>query len=190
MSVNRDPSPERPPIDDLFRSLAAALVAWATIRIPAEWRAHVGPEDLAQEVWLRAVRIYPTSFDPERSSPRAWLFAVAKRVLLEVGRSAAQIRERGADGSTTRLMSLAEVPASITSITTRVGRDDAFQRFLAETARLAEDDRQLMLYCGMEDLPLREAAERLGIAQEACGKRWQRLRARIAQWPVASSMIA
>lgn len=148
------------------------------------------PEDVAQEVWLRAVRIYETAFDPARSSARAWLFAIAKNILLEVQRAASRSRERPADGSTTRLLALEQVPASITTITARVSRDEGVRQFLARVEGLLDDDRKLLLYCGMEDLTLREAAERLGIDHEVASKRWQRLRARIAQWRISRDLVA
>lgn len=189
-----DPAPipgPAPSLEEVFRELAPALVAWAAIRIPDQARRHVAPEDVAQEVWLRATRIYSTSFDPRRSSPRAWMFAVAKNVLLEVQRAAARLRpEQGADGRTTRCLSLAEVPASITSLTTRLARDDAVHQFLERVGALADEDRRLLVHCGMEELPLREAAERLGITSEAATKRWQRLRAHVAEWRVSANLLA
>jgi RNA polymerase sigma factor (sigma-70 family) len=177
-------------LEELFHRLAPALIAWASLRIPQQIRTLVSPEDLAQEVWLRAARIYSTSFDPVSSSPRAWLFAVAKNVLLEAKRSALRLRERSADGSTSRLLALEEVPASISSFTKRLAREDSIQKFLARVAEMSEDERSLLLYCAMEGLSLREAAERLGIDLEAATKRWQRLRARIAEWPSSREFLA
>lgn len=177
-------------LEQLFHRLAPALIAWASLRIPQQLHAHVSPEDLAQEVWLRAVRIHARSFDSTSSSDRAWLFAVAKNVLLEAKRSALRLRERSVDGSTTRLIALEAVPASISSITKRLSRDDGIRKFLVRVGEMEEDDRSLLLYCAMEELPLREAAERLGIDLEAATKRWQRLRARIAEWPASKELLA
>jgi len=165
-------------------------MAWAGLRIPGKARRRVSAEDLAQEVWLRAVRIYEQSFDPSRSSPRAWLFAVAKNILLELQRVTMRDREHPAEGRTSRYQHLAEVPADVTSTTSRVSRDEGVRNFVARVEAMAEDDRKLLLYCGMEGLTLREAAERLGIEHEAAGKRWQRLRTVLLQWPACRNLMA
>lgn len=186
-----EPRPSVPTLDDAFRELAPSLVAWAAIRLPVEARNHVAAEDVAQEVWLRAVRIYATSFDPARSSVRAWLFAVAKNVLLEIRRTVSRFaREHGADGRTSRCLALAEVPATITSLTTRLARDDAVRQVVERMGSLANDDRLLLVHCGMEGLPLRDAATQLGISADAASKRWQRLRADVAEWRVSANLLA
>jgi RNA polymerase sigma factor (sigma-70 family) len=184
-----EPGPASTPIDELFASVAPALIAWAALRIPPELRATVSAEDVAQEVWLRAIRIHATSFDASRTSPRGWLFAVAKNVLLETMRAANHPRERGIDGRTSRWRALGEVPASITSITSRASRDEAVLDFVARIEQLDEADRMLAVHCGLEDMPIREAAQRLGIGHEAAGKRWQRLRQRMAEWPASRRLI-
>ncbi len=182
--------PRAPALEELFRSIAPSLVAWASIRIPEHLRSQVTPEDLAQEVWLRAVRIYATSFDPARSSARSWLFGLAKNILLEAQRAALRHRERPAEGRTSKLMALEQVPESITSFTARIGRDEGVRQFLVYVDGMSEDDRKLLLYCGMEDLPLREAAERLGVDLEVASKRWQRLRTRLAELRVSRDLLA
>ncbi len=44
-------------------------------------------QDVVQETLLRAWR-NPQAFEPERGSPRAWLYAVAKRIVIDDYRSA------------------------------------------------------------------------------------------------------
>jgi len=73
------------------------------------------------------------------------------------------------------------MPESVTSISSRLGRDEAVQRFLAYVEELDPEERRLLLYCGLEGYSSREAAERLGILPDTALKRWQSLRARLRE---------
>jgi DNA-directed RNA polymerase specialized sigma24 family protein len=44
---------------------------------------------------------------------------------------------------------------------------------------LPEEDRKLVLLCGLEGLPHKEVAARMELGVEAVTKRWQRLRAKL-----------
>lgn len=187
-----DPGPDEAPtgdapvdVDQLYRDHARALFAWATLRLGPELRRAVSPADLAQEVWLRVTRIAHTR-NPSHSSPRAWLFAVAKLVLYEVQRDVRRRRsELPASGSTSRLLALDAVPPEVTSLTQRLARDDAVRTFLARAAELDDIDKKLLIHLGLEAMPQTEAAARLEMGYEALAKRWQRLRARVREWPIA-----
>ena len=72
----------------------------------------------------------------------------------------------------------------------RVSRDEELARFREAVAALPEDERKLVLHCGLEGLPLREVGERLGISEEAAGKRWQRLRARLRTSELPAHLLA
>jgi predicted nucleotidyltransferase len=71
----------------LYPPLAPALHAWACLRLRPEDRPRLAPEDLTQEVWLRAFTVFG-AFDPARMMFRAWLSAGAKNVLLEARKRA------------------------------------------------------------------------------------------------------
>jgi RNA polymerase sigma-70 factor (ECF subfamily) len=170
----------------LYPPLAPALHAWASLRLRPEDRPGLLPEDLTQDVWLRAVEAY-RSFDPARTTFRAWLFAVAKNVLLEARKRVR--RAVAAPGGTGGLAALHQVPAEITSVTRRVARDEEVQRFVARVHELDEVDRQTVLHCGLEQMNLAEAAARLGESYDATAKRWQRLRERIRGWGAPLGLV-
>jgi RNA polymerase sigma factor (sigma-70 family) len=174
-------------IASLHAEHAPAIYAWACLRVRRRLRAFASPEDLAQEIWVRAVRA-ATARDPA-APPRAWLFTIAKNVLYEVQRAANRDRSNGAGGSTTRLLALDRVPADVTSLTQRLARDDALREFLARAESLDDDDRMLLIHVGLEAMPHDEAAARLGIGVDAAQKRWQRLRDRVRDWPSAAQLL-
>jgi len=185
------PTPERPPLARLCNDLGPALYAWTCLRLPARLRGRVAVEDVVQEIWLRVVGIYEQSFQSGSGSPRAFVFAVAKLVLLEVERHAyAREQKAATPGGTTWQKAIGQLPNEVTSLTQRLSRDERVKRFLAQVELLDEDDRRLLLFCGMEDMSQREAAERLGLSTDAAAKRWQRLAERLRSWESARDLLA
>jgi len=176
-----DANPPNADIDTLHREYATAVYAWACLRVGQRLRAWITPEDLAQEVWVRAMKAAP-SRDPN-VAPRAWLFTIGKHVLYEVHRAVQRDRSEGAGGSTSRVLALDGVPADVTSLTQRLARDDAVRGFLARAEALDAGDRMLLIHVGLEGMPQPEAAARLGLSIDAAHKRWQRLRERLRSWP-------
>jgi RNA polymerase sigma-70 factor (ECF subfamily) len=173
---------------ELYERIAPALFAWASLRIRPAVRAQVDPQDVVQEVWVRAWRAFP-KFDPDRQAFRAWIFRIGKNVMLEAFRKV-QRAPPGAPGPTTRLLAMHDVPDSATNISRRLARDEGIQRVLDWVERLDEDERKLFVHCGLEGLTYEEVSERMQVHHETIAKRWQNLRARIGQFGVPKDMIA
>lgn len=177
----------------LYEHIAPAVHTWAALRLRPDQAAMLDPGDLVQEVWLRAWRKID-DFDHERVPFRFWVFRIAKNVLLEASRQArrpdqlGRVRASGEDGG--EADPLARVADSITAVSRRVSRNEELGRFREAVAALPEDERKLVLHCGLEGLPLREVGERLGISEEAAGKRWQRLRARLRTTELPEHLLA
>jgi RNA polymerase sigma factor (sigma-70 family) len=188
--VAGEPGAARRTLDQLYPPLAPAVQAWAHLRLGPRLRQELSPEDLAQEIWLRALEALP-GWSPERCSFRAWLFAVGKRVLLELQRRVLRhAPEQAAAGSTTRLRALDEVPLEVTSLTRRVARDEQLRQFVARLDQLDEVERMTIVHCGFEELSLGDAAQRLGESYDATAKRWQRLRERLRSWSLPPELVA
>jgi RNA polymerase sigma-70 factor (ECF subfamily) len=180
---------DRQRFDGLYERLSPALYAWAYLRIQPAMRGTVDPEDLIQEVWFRAVRRLDTH-DPQRSSFRAWIFTIARNVLLESFRRARRSPAWDAPGgSTTRLLALGNVPDEVTQMTHRVARNEELRRFLDDTGVLSPEDRAILAHCGLEGRTCAEVATRLELTEAAVIKRWQRLRARLRQQRWARELI-
>jgi RNA polymerase sigma-70 factor (ECF subfamily) len=147
------------------------------MRIRPSLRGQVDPGDVVQEVFLRALKGF-ANFDPEGPSIRAWLFRIAKNVLLEAGRAGQKHRVAGA-GSNTRFLQLKGVPDSITAISVRLARDENMAAFNKAIEALKDEERALVIHCGLEGMLHAEVAERLGLNSETVTKRWQRLRKKL-----------
>lgn len=179
---------DRAALAAIYATVAQSIFAWARVRVRDRFRGHIDPADLTQDIWLRAMDAIAT-FDPQRSSFRAWLFRVAKNVLLEQQRTALR-RMPGPAASTSNVERLQQVPDGITSITRRVARDESVQLFLQHIGELGETDRRLVLHCGLEEMSLRETAAMLAIDYDAVAKRWQRLRERLRSWQLPTALLA
>jgi len=166
----------------LYEHIAPSVHTWATLRIRPRERAVIEPGDLVQEVWLRAWRRIE-DLDPDVVPFRYWVFRIAKNVLLEAGRQARKPDRRAIGGDDEGPGPLGDVADSITAVSRRLVRDENLARFRDVVEGLDADDRALVVHCGLEGLPLKDAGARLGISEEAAGKRWQRLRARLRDHP-------
>lgn len=160
-----------------FADVATTLHAWAHLRIRGELRTRLEPDDLVQEIAVRACR-QAADYDPARGTFRQWLFGFANRVWLEV------LRELGRDpmgarlrqGGDSQLPGLAD---SVTAISQRAARDELHRAALARLHELPDDDRRLLAAVGIEGMSHAEAATLFGIGEDTCRKRWQRLRERL-----------
>jgi RNA polymerase sigma factor (sigma-70 family) len=173
---------------DLYGHIAPALHTWAELRIRPEQRALIEPGDLVQEVWFRAWRQL-AAFDPRATPFRFWIFRIAKNVLLEASRTS-QRADRAGGHPSERARALDAIADSITGVSLRLARNESLALFRATVAALEPDDQKLVLHCGLEGLPYKEVAPRLGLSVDAVAKRWQRLRARLAESELPEHLLA
>jgi RNA polymerase sigma-70 factor (ECF subfamily) len=160
----------------LYEHIAPSLHTWAWLRLRPEQRAHMDPADLVQEVWFRAWRQIG-EFEGDGSYFRFWIFRIAKNVLLE-GLRRGQ-RSQAVGGPSTRVQHLAGVADQATAVSQAVARDESLALFRERVDGLPEEDRRLVLHCGLEGLSYAQVAQRMELSEAAVAKRWQRLRARL-----------
>lgn len=173
----------------LYERVAPTLYAWAHLRISGALRRGLDPEELMQEVWLRALR-NARSFGETGSSFRGWILGIARNVLLEALRRLHPAANPSADDSFTgKLFALDQCPDSITTITTRLSRDEGLRRFLDYVEGMEQEDRRILVHCGLEELTCAETATRLGLTLDATTKRWQRLRERLRDSGVGRQLL-
>ncbi len=159
------------------------LVAWVRLRVAGLPHGRIDVEDIVQETWARALETFARM--PDGAGFRYWVLGIAQNVLLEALRRDARGRNQRGVGNA---FELDQCPDSVTSISRAAARDDGFARLLSVILELPADERQLVLLHGLEERPLAEAAKQLGITEEAAGKRWQRLRARLREQPAFVSV--
>ena len=174
------------PFTSLFEPGAPALPTWIRLRLVGN---PVEAEDVLQEIWLRGSKEFPR-YDPERGSFRTWIFQVAKFAVLDTLRDRTSPRplsglRAGANASSL----LGRLPDEVTTLTSRLARDESHEKLLAELGELEHEERELVVICGLEGRASTDAAHLLGISPETSRKRWQRLRQRLAQNPRILALI-
>jgi RNA polymerase sigma factor (sigma-70 family) len=161
----------------LHERAARQLFAWAALHVAPPLRARLPLEDFVQEVWARAFAAF-RGYDAAKGSFRGWLLGIAYNVLREQLRGLQRRRPAalvplGSDDT-------GEVPRDpATSIVSRAARGERIASMLAAVDALADDERRLVAWRGLEGLPYDEIGRRLGLSAIAVESRWRRLAARL-----------
>ena len=136
--------------EDMYRAAAPAVFAWISLHLHGPLQAELDPEDVLQEV---AVRAYANrdKYDASRGEFRGWLFGIARNVLLKVLERVGPASHHGRDWLSTG--DFASLPEEATSVTRRAARSDGVHALLAKINGLDEDERQLVIHRGLEGLP-------------------------------------
>lgn len=112
----------------------------------------VSAQDIVQETLLRAWR-HPESLDPARGSTRAWLFTVARRLVIDDWRSARNRRE--------------SVHADVPDLAVVDESEQVLQQWVVAQAltRLSAEHRAVLRECYFAGRSVADAARTLGIPE-------------------------
>jgi RNA polymerase sigma-70 factor (ECF subfamily) len=136
---------------EVYLAHAPALLAYARSLTGGD-RSRA--EDIVQETFIRACR-HPEALDPERGSPRPWLFTVARHVAVDSHRARAA-----------RPVEVGDAPLALVAVP-----DDDIDRALdtwlvAEAlASLTEKHREVLLLTFYRQRSVAEAAAALGVPE-------------------------
>ena len=159
-----EPRPGAGSLNDLLGPRRAALLAFIERRLGPALRARVEPQDIAQEVAVKALREPP----PDGADPFGWLCRLAEQCIIDGHRhfSAAKRaadRERPgnapADGGGADLVAM--LAASMTTPSQAVVRNERHRRLDEALAALPDEQREVLRLRYGEGLATREIAGRL-----------------------------
>lgn len=146
-------SPEMPGVaaelESLYQEHGRALLLWARRAVGDHQQA----EDLVQETFARAWA-KADRFDPERGSPRAWLFGIARNLLIDGWRAA------GVRPTTVELEPTID-PTSSTDVDRALEAWDVAEGL----RRLAPHHREAIVACYYHGHSIAEVAARLGVPE-------------------------
>lgn len=169
--------PDPAAFDAGLAELTPRLYAWVHLRLPGR---NQDAEDVVQEALCRALARRDQFHG---GSLAAWVFQITNNVLLEAlrrSRRGPRLLTPAADASRGPFSEFADRATTLTRAVAR--RDDV--RALLELARTFEEvDQRILLLCGLQGWTARQAADALGMGNEAVQKRWYRLRQRIQGVP-------
>jgi RNA polymerase sigma-70 factor (ECF subfamily) len=162
--------------------LTPLLLAQARYRLSRHLQGRVDPEDLVQDVWLRALPRLPDL----RARNGAWspvLIRFLSTTLLNRYRSLLQKHVLGkpspaplvnqADGSA-EVDPLAAVPDSSLGVVTRVVRNELRSDVAASIEALGSPDREIVILRGIEQASTQEVAVMLGSSANLVAVRYHR----------------
>lgn len=168
--------------DQLFQAAESRLVSWCHLRVPPVLRARLDPEDIVQECWIRAKRTFD-QYDAGRASFSTWLIGIARRVTSESMRKVEVARVRAEPFDSTQDGGRVRGGFSSRSLRGRLAQQEAFVRLLESLQSLPAEEQELIARLGIEKATCAEVATSWGSTEDAISKRWQRLRARLAETP-------
>ncbi|MCA8972015.1 MAG: sigma-70 family RNA polymerase sigma factor [Planctomycetes bacterium] len=156
-----------------YREAAPAIELWARLHLRPPLTESMPVEDFLQETWARAFGA-ADRFDARRGTFRSWVLGIAYNVLRE------QLRKLNMKGGARPSITLDDASMSdfidpATTLRTRIAIRERGTIVQATIEALDEQDRRLVAWRGLEELPYAEIAARLGISQGAAESRWRRL---------------
>lgn len=170
---------------ELYARVSPALRVWAELRMPKWILRRVSPEDLVQEVWVRALVRF-VDFDPERAPFRPWILGFGRMVLTELLRQ--NVTEDAANDPSP-LSNLDHLPDAMTTLVRRVARRGTGEAVVRQIRELDEEERRLLLLRAFDGGSHESIAREFGISPAAARKKWQRLRERLEALGVAEHLI-
>ena len=184
--------PEPLPISDLaalanlleqHRTRLLNMLRW---RLPDALAARLDPEDLIADVFAAAQPKWAAFQSQTEMTVWAWLYGIARDCL-----SAAWIRETRGKRDAQQEVPLPErsamqleagLVASITSPSSAAARDEIAERVRQALALVGPDDREILTMRHYDQLSFKEAAQVLGITQNAANVRYVRALERLKKY--------
>lgn len=170
----------------LVERFSPLLLAQARLRLPAELRRFVEPEDLVQEAWAVALpRLQDLPPRDGRYTPVVLRF-LCTTILYRVSNLMQRRLERtlrepdGTDAAGARAR-LSQLPGSGSMALERAMRGEACRVILDAIAALDETDRKIVVMRGIEDAPAAEVAAILGMKANTVTVRYRRLLERLRE---------
>lgn len=171
---------------ELYARVVPALHAWARLRIPVSLERVVSPEDVVQEVWVRAMHKFG-DYDASRGRFRQWIFGFAQRVLLEAIKHGLRVKDPSDPNRSA--FDLAKVPAEATTISRATARDEALATWIDDLRHLDPEERDLIRMRGLEGMSHEAVGRELGITAATARKKWQRVRRLLEERGVPDGVV-
>jgi RNA polymerase sigma-70 factor, ECF subfamily len=157
---------QREAVEALYARAAPRILSYVRMRMGPSLRARLDSGDILQATLLKSFQRFDEFRGPGAPALMAWLARIAEREILD----RADYHQRA------RRSSLREEPLSgddvlaarVTSVLSRLIRDERAERLEAAMDGLSDDHREIVLLRKFQELPFRDIAARLGKSEDAC----------------------
>ena len=166
------------PVFEIHRPRLRRMVE---VRLDPRLAGRLDPDDVLQEVYLAAAQRMGT-WSPERGSALLWLRMIAQQVLVDLFRHHVGAARRAAGREVVPAQSGAwsgMFVASMTSPSQAAARADLVEKVEAALEQMDAIDREVLVLRHFEELSNKEAAEVLGIQENAASNRYVRALTRL-----------
>ena len=146
--------PPRPEFEDLYREFLPRIYGYAL----AQLRNAAEAEDVTAQVFVNAFRAYDR-FEPTAATPAAWLFRIARNVILDLHRRAG-VRDR-VEQEVGRSLGAGPDPSEVAE--DRI----LFAELLVAVRRLPDRQREVVALRHRSDLSFLEIGELMDCSEDA-----------------------
>jgi RNA polymerase sigma-70 factor (ECF subfamily) len=153
-------------VEALYGRVTPRVLAYVRMRMGQSLRARMDSRDILQATLLKSFERLPEFRGANASSLMAWLARIAEREILD--RADFHQRARRSPQRETPLSGQDVLAARVTSVLSRMIRDERTERLEAAMEGLSDAHREIILLRKFQDLPFREIAARLDKSEDAC----------------------
>jgi RNA polymerase sigma-70 factor (ECF subfamily) len=153
-------------VDALYARVAPRVLAYVRMRMGPSLRARMDSRDILQATLLKSFEHFGEFQGAGRPALMAWLARIAEREILD--RADYHQRARRSAERETPLDGEDALAARVTSVLSRMIRDERAEKLAEAMAGLSDAHREIILLRKFQELPFREIAARLDKSEDAC----------------------
>ena len=153
-------------VEALYGRVTPRVLAYVRMRMGQSLRSRMDSRDILQATLLKSFERLSEFRGTTAPSLVAWLARIADREILD--RADFHQRARRSPVRETPLSGQDVLEARVTSVLSRMIRDERIERLEAAMEGLSDPHREIILLRKFQDLPFREIAARLGKSEDAC----------------------
>jgi len=153
-------------VEALYGRVTPRVLAYVRMRMGQSLRARMDSRDILQATLLKSFERLSEFRGTNAASLMAWLSRIAEREILD--RADFHQRARRSPSREAPLSGQDVLEARVTSVLSRMIRDERVERLEAAMEGLSDAHREIILLRKFQDLPFREIAARLGKSEDAC----------------------
>jgi len=153
-------------VDALYARVAPRVLAYVRMRMGPSLRARMDSRDILQATLLKSFEHFGEFQGAGKPALMAWLARIAEREILD--RADYHQRARRSAERETPLDGEDALAARVTSVLSRMIRDERAEKLAEAMAGLSDAHREIILLRKFQELPFREIAARLDKSEDAC----------------------